>query len=46
MTIVFLAYLCASVSICGTQQAQTMEQPSSLVIELHCNAFTSGKGRI
>jgi hypothetical protein len=46
MTVIFLAYLCASVSIYGTQQAQTMEQLSSSVIELDCNAFTGGKGEI
>jgi len=46
MDIVFLAYWCAAVSIYGIQQAQTMEQPSSSVIELHCNALTGGKGGI
>jgi hypothetical protein len=40
MAIIFLAYLCASVSIYVSQQAQTMEQPSSSVIALDCNAFT------
>jgi hypothetical protein len=46
MAIVFLACLCASVSICGTEQAQTMEQPNSSIIKLQCNAFTGGKGGI
>jgi len=46
MAVIFLAYLCASVSIYVSQQAQTMEQPSSSVIALDCNAFTGGKGEI
>ena len=46
MDIVFLAYWCEAVSIYGIQKAQIMEQPSSSVIELHCNALTGGKGGI